>query len=206
MKCPECGSENPDGAKYCSNCLANLVMGASSYNVPQQQAAPSEWRGRAQVQREDLTRRIEKKSHRVMVEWFVYGGILLVLAVTLLLSVTIWGNPTPTEVASGFMQALNDKDAEAMKEYVYLPQDTGVDAAINELLRRIGPEGSFNNLTYSSTETNYYSATADLTGGTFSPGGTGLDVEIDPSRKLYIGLENHEGHWYVNLAQVNIFP
>lgn len=206
MKCPECGNENPEGAKYCSNCLANLVMGAGAYNVPQQRVAPSEWRGRPRVERQDLSRRMEEKSHRIMVEWLVYGGIILVLAVALLLSVTVWGNPMPEDVTIGFIQALNDKDAGAMKEFVYLPQSTGVEARIDELLKRSGTEGRFSGLTFSTTEDDYYTAAVFLTGGTYSPGGTRLDVEIDPARKLFIGLESHEGRWYVDLTQVNIFP
>jgi uncharacterized membrane protein YvbJ len=190
MKCPECGEENPQGAKYCSKCLTNLVIGAGGYPVPQQ-SAPSEWRGVPAVHRQDLTRKVQDSSRHLKIEWAVYGGIILVLAIVLLLSVTIWGNKSPTEIAEGFMQALNAKDAEAMRQYVYTPQGGGDDAKIYVLLGRIGSEGS---------------ATVNLNGGTYSPGGTGLEVQIDESRKLYIGLENREGRWYVDLTRVNIFP
>ncbi len=205
MVCPECGQENPDGAKYCSKCLANLVMGSGGYPVVQQQA-PSEWRGRSAVHREDLTRKVQQKSHHIMVEWLVYGGIVLVLAVALVLSVTVWGNDMPDEVAGGFMSALNARDKQAMLGYVYSPEGTGNEARADELIRRMGDEGSFRDLAYSSSEQDFYVATVNLTGGAWSPGGASLDVQITADSKLYVGLENREGHWYVDLTRVKIFP
>jgi uncharacterized membrane protein YvbJ len=205
MVCPECGQENPDGAKYCSKCLANLVIGAGGYAVPQQQA-PSEWRGRSAVHREDLTRKVQEKSHRIMVEWLVYGGIVLILVLVMVLSVTVWGNKMPDEVAGGFMSALNARDKTAMQGYVYSPEGAGNEAQIDELIRRMGTEGSFKGLVYSSSEQDFYLATVNLTGGVYSPGGASLDVPITADSKLFIGLESHEGHWYVDLTRLKIFP
>jgi uncharacterized membrane protein YvbJ len=218
MNCPVCGAENPDGSKYCSKCLTNLVMATGEYqqagdvyggqsgHAPSPYVPPSEWRGRAGSTRQDLARKISERSHHQRVEWAVYGGIILFLVVLLILAITIWGNKSPAQVANGFIQALNNKDIEGMKQYVDASGGPLQDEKLQSLIEDIGPEGAFVNLSYTTDEQDYYAANVRLQGGTYAPGGTSLDVEITPAENLYIGLENQKGRWYVDLNRINIFP
>jgi hypothetical protein len=218
MNCPVCGAENPDGSKYCSKCLTNLVMATGEYQqagdvygggpgrAPSPYVPPSEWRGRAGSTRQDLARKINERSHHQRVEWAVYGGIILFLVVLLVLAITIWGNKSPSQVANGFVQALNSKDIEGMKKYVYASGGALQDDKLRKLIDDIGQDGTFLNLAYTTEEQDNYTANVLLKSGTYSPGGTSLDVEITPSENLYIGLENQQGRWYVDLYRINIFP
>jgi hypothetical protein len=230
MRCPQCGKENPDGARYCDSCLSNLEILRKDYSPPEEQGmqgapqpptmpyyqppqgtsstyhSPSEWR---EVAPRQAARRPPTKAGRriggIKLDWAIYGSITVAIVLTLILMVLVWGNPTPAEVANGFMSALSRKDVQAMRKYIYSPTPAD-EAKMNEMVGRIGEGGGFSGLKYRVTETDQYYAVAYIIGGTYNPGGAGFTTEIDEDKRLSLSLENHEGHWYVNLTSSRVFP
>lgn len=218
MKCPVCGAENPDDSKYCSKCLTNLtgeqgeysqagsVYGEAAGGARGGYGSPSEWRGTSSASRSDITRKYEEKTRRAKVDLIIYGVVTLVFLLAIILSLTIWGNKTPTEVATGFMTALNERDIDAMSEYVMGSENEANIQKMQKMIERVGEDGSFEDLQYSSEEIDYYSAVVELTGGTYNPAGTALIRRIDESSRLYIALKSQKGHWYVDLDKTFVFP
>ncbi len=218
MRCPVCGAENPDDSKYCSKCLTNLtgesgeysqagsVYGESAGGTQGGYGSLSEWRGISSAQRPDITRKNEEIARKAKVDLAIYGIVMLVLAIAIVLSLTIWENKSPTQVAEGFMSALNNKDIDAMSEYVWGSDNTATQQKMQKMIDRIGTDGSFQGMVYSSEEFDYYTAVVHLQGGTYTPSGTSLDKQISESSKLYISLESQNGHWYVDIDNTFVFP
>ncbi len=233
MRCPKCGKENPEDAGYCDSCLTNLKIlkrgyeadeGQAGLGGPVQEAArpapyqqpvvsapagyhsPSEWR---EVAPREALRPAAKAAGRrlggVKLDWAIYGGLALALMLSLLLMVLFWGNPMPSEVADSFIKAANNKDAGAMLKHVYSPSPAD-EARVNDIAGRIGEGGGFSDLKYRVDETDQYFATVYITQGKYSPGGTGFAKDITEEDRLSLAMENHEGHWYVNVVSSRLLP
>ncbi len=225
MNCPECGAENSDDALYCSLCLRELKVvkgagvppGAHSTSVEPEAGfatwvpptgkytPPSEWRGDAVTVRVEPYQQVERRVRRLEVAWFIYGALIAAIAIFIILCLTVWGNPSPAEVAGKFVQALNQRDRVEMKKYISPGQASTADHKLEELLGQLG-EGTFQRLSYEVRKESPYNVQVRIKGGVFSPGGARMDVTIDYDDNLYIGMNSLKGKWYIDVNEIHIVP
>ncbi len=225
MNCPECGAENKDDARYCSLCFCELKgreregepfiphhaqaepeAGFLPWTPPTgAYTPPSEWRGESVSIRVEPYQQVERRVRRVEIAWFIYGSLIAVIVIFLILCLTLWGNPSPSEVAGKFIQSLNRKDRVEMKKYITPNQVSTADHKLQELLEQVG-EGTFLQLSYEVSKESPYNARVRIKEGIYSPGGARMDVTISYDNNLYIGMNSIKGKWYIDVNEINIIP
>jgi hypothetical protein len=134
----------------------------------------------------------------------VYGIIILIIVIWLVLSFTIWGNPSAGERAMQLLEAANARDKEA---FVACFQTQSLSAA-GEMYERVASYlggGSYDDIGFYVDQPNEYDAYAYLDSGSVQTAG-GEIVSLSRSNNLVIYLESHEGRWWAVIKGTDIMP
>ena len=215
MKCPKCGADNPEGAEYCSLCLEKLQGPATgaypSYQpdrapVPGTYVAPGEWRGDAEALRPTVSKVVEEKVKKFRGKLIIYGFILAVVVAWLVVSFTVFGNPSPGETSMQMIEAINARDLERFSELI-LPGNRGEGERLyKETVYYLGENGRYANLRLDVAQDDNYDARSYVEGGSIELGGSTPAMTLRRSDNLVIILENHKGKWYVNPRATDLIP
>jgi hypothetical protein len=211
MKCPKCGAENPESAEYCSLCMEKLLSDGAT--APRRKAstapgdtyhAPGEWRGDAETLRPEVSRIVVEKVRRYRVRLAIYGVIIAMIIIWLVLSFTVWGNPSPGDRSMQLIDAVNARNEEAFLD-LFQEQNR---AAAGELYDRVtsflGSTGSYD-VKLDVDKQNNYEAVSYLASGTIVIGG-GSTRDVSRSDNLRIVMENRKGRWYIVPLGTDIIP
>ncbi|MBN2026225.1 MAG: zinc ribbon domain-containing protein [Actinobacteria bacterium] len=212
MKCPKCGAENPDSAEYCSLCMEKLLKLDSGIQQSGKSGAPGdlyiapgEWRGDADVLRTSVSKVVETKVKKWRVRLAIYGVIILLVVIWLVLSFTMWGNPSPGKASTQLLDTINARNQEG---FVALFEDKYKDTATNlyeQIVTYLGTGGRYENIDMDVVEASVYDAASYIESGNIVIGG-GSSVSISSLDNLVITLENHYGKWYVVPKGTNLIP
>jgi uncharacterized membrane protein YvbJ len=213
MKCPKCGAENADSAEFCSLCAERLEPMQEAAPSPQRTGrppgetyiAPGEWRGEAEVLRPKVSKVVETKIRRFHWKLIAYTVIVAIVVVWLVLSFTVWGNPSAEEVSHKLIEAMNDRDPAAFVALFMDQDETEAQNMYYRVSTYLGSSGSYDDLGLSVEQPDNYEAYIYLESGTITTSG-GSTVTISRSQNMIINLENQEGMWYVTPRGTDILP
>lgn len=215
MKCPKCGADNPEGAEYCSLCLAQLgspaqVSGTASPGQPQAQGegyvAPGEWRGDAVMLKPRTSQIVASKKRELRWKSMVYGLIILAVVLWIVLSFTVWGNPSPGKVSSQLLDAVNGRDSEAFYRLFREENRASAEEIYSDVTDYLGDNGIYVDIEMDVDQAGQYTARSYIGGGAIELGGGRGQVVLDTSDSLVISLENRNGKWYVNPLGTVLIP
>jgi len=207
MKCSKCGADNPESAEYCSLCLERLqAPGAGAYPpyqpgrapVPGTYVAPGEWRGDAEALSPTVSKVMDKKLKRFRLKLVVYGLFLAMVAAWLVVSFTVWGNPSPGKRSMQLIEALNNRDLESFEALILPEARAEGEKLYQDTAYFLGEKGKYVNLKLDVSQANDYDARSFPESGSIEFSGTRPSISISGSDKLVIVLESHKGKWYVN--------
>lgn len=211
MKCPKCGADNPANAEYCSLCMEKLQRVDSTTGLVgrggapgDQYIAPGEWRGDADILHTSVSKVVETKVKKWRIKLAVYGMIIAVIIIWLVLSFTVWGNPSPAKRSMQLFDVLNARDQEA---FVGLFEDkyrSVAEQLYNDVVIYLGTGGRYENIKLDVVEATVYDAASYVESGNIVTGGS--SVSISSMDNLVITLENHYGKWYVVPKGTNLIP
>ncbi|OFW68993.1 MAG: hypothetical protein A2V52_02430 [Actinobacteria bacterium RBG_19FT_COMBO_54_7] len=213
MQCPKCGAGNPEGSEYCSLCLEKLPTNKPDYNadttgVPTRSGsyvAPGEWRGDAELLSPGVSSVVGRKMRMLYIKLAIYGVLALGLAVWLVLSLTLWCNPSPGKQAAKLIQALNSRDSSAFTQLVLPEAQIQGEALYKEIIVTLGSDGRFENVGFSVSQTDNYTARASISGGNITSGIYG-PIDLGQFQNLVLVLENQQGKWYINPRDSILVP
>lgn len=216
MKCPKCGADNPEGASYCSLCLQQLSTPAASpaaSTQPAQQApsrdsyvAPGEWKGDAGLAKPYTSAAIESRTQRFRWKTAFIAGLVAMVVAWIVLSFTVWGNPTPGDRSMQLIQALNNRDFESFNEVIIPDRRPDSEKLYDDYIYFLGTDGSFSDIKFDVVQDDAYDAKSHIVGGKVVMRGSSEPVDIDEADSLVIILENHKGTWYVEPRGTILFP
>lgn len=214
MECPKCGADNVEDAEFCSLCLERLGSPGPS-TVPShgaewpvredRYAAPGEWRGDPEALTPQVSKVVGKKVREFRIRLLVYAVIVAVVLVWIILSFTVWGNPSPGELSQQLLEALNRRDQSAFIALI-VPESREAGAMLyNDGVKYLGEKGEYADIGFKVDEIDEYDAIAYVQSGSIN-GGSGGTVGLSPSSNLVIVMENHKGKWYVNPRGTWLLP
>ena len=216
MKCPKCGADNPEGASYCSLCLQQLAPtspGPAAPTRPVQPApsrdsyvAPGEWKGDAGLAKPYTSEAIETRAKRFRWKTVLIAGLLALVVIWIVLSFTVWGNPTAGDRSMQLIQALNNRDFESFEEVIIPDRRPESEELYNDLIYFLGTDGSFSDIKLDVVQDDAYDARSHIVGGKVVMRGSSEPVDITEADNLIIILENHKGTWYVQPRGTVLFP
>ncbi len=212
MKCQKCGAENHESAQFCSLCMEPLQGGGSE--APRRKpdvipggsyVAPGEWRGDAEILSPTVSKVVETKVRRFRIRLAVYGLVVLLIAAWLVLSFTVWGNPSPGRVSSRLIEAINARDPDAFVE-LFKEKDRAVaEDLYARITSYIGSSGRYENIKLDVDKPNNYDAYSYIDSGNIAAGAGG-SISISRSDNLMITLYNQGGRWYVVSKGTDLIP
>ncbi len=212
MRCSECGAENAESAEFCSLCMQRLKQPASpspqgGYGAAAGggHVAPGEWRGDADALRPEVSGVVTSRVHRYRVKMLVLVLVVAAIVFWLVLSFTVWGNPSPGEVSEGLLDAANARDREA---FIALFEEMNRPAAgelYAALTARMGARGRYENVEFDVVVNNDYDAVAYLESADLVSGDDSKRP-VTRSDNLMVVMENHGGRWYVVPRGTSIMP
>lgn len=212
MKCPKCGADNPESAEFCSLCMEKLQRKtqAGSGRGPAAApgdlyVAPGEWRGDADFLRPTISRGVETKVKRFRERLIIYGVIVTAIIVWLVLSFTVWGNPSPGEKSMQLFDAVNSRDAEAFIELFEEEDRIAAEDIYSDVASYLGASGEYEGIKLDVEVADAYSAASYIEGGNITTD-SGSSVGISTTDNLVIMLENQGGKWYVVPPGTNLIP
>jgi hypothetical protein len=211
MECPKCGAENPEGAEYCSLCLEKLPIiqplyeGTGAPSRPSSYVAPSEWRGDDDLLGTGVSSVVASKMRRLYLRLAIYGVLVIGVIAWLALSLTIWGNPSPSKQSSKLIQALNERNTAAFSALVLPEEKTQAQRLYDNIVVALGDDGQFENVTFSVTQPDNYTAQASIIGGTITPSIYG-PIDLAQQSTLVLVFENHRGKWYFEPEGSSLIP
>ncbi|MDY6794275.1 MAG: zinc ribbon domain-containing protein [Actinomycetota bacterium] len=214
MKCPNCNAENLDGAEYCSLCLKRLQppspAGASDSTdvraTPETYVAPGEWRGGSTPLTAVTSQEVKKKVQRFRLKMAIYIIIIVIIVTWLILSFTLWGNPSAGDNSVKLLETLNSRNRESFVE-LSPPEMAGMaEDLYDKAIIYLGSSGKYLDIKLEVTEGDAYSARSKLVGGSIDFGSGGRSWEIDSGNNLVITLQNHGGKWYVDPYTTILIP
>ncbi len=212
MKCPKCGADNPDGAEFCNLCMERLIpTGAPATRHDRLGApgdvytAPGEWRGDAEALRPEVSKVVVSKVRRFRLKLAVYGTIVALIIIWLVLSLTLWGNPSPGKRASQFIDAVNDREEEVFTGLFQEKDRTAAESLYDRIMAYLASRGTYEGLELKLFQQSEYDAVSYIDAGTIQNGG-GSPREITSSDNLMIVMENHKGAWYVVPEGTKLVP
>jgi hypothetical protein len=206
MKCSKCGADNPEGAPYCSLCLQQLAPSSSGPGSPTQRAqpaqresyvAPGEWRGEAGLAKPHTSEAIETRARRFRWKTALIAGLVAIVVAWIVLSFTVWSNPTPGDRSMQLIQALNDRDFESFDEVIIPAQRAGSEKLYDDFVYFLGTDGTFTDIKLDVVQDDAYDARSHIVGGKVLLRGSSEPVDITEADNLIIILENNKGTWYV---------
>lgn len=208
MECPKCGADNPEGAEYCSLCLDKLPVRRPSHDQTGTPAAgtpvrtdsyvaPGEWRGDAELLRPAASKVVESKMRRLYIRLGIYGFMALGAIVWLVLSLTVWGNPSPEKQAARLLEAVNARNKAAFDELILPENQPAGEVLYKEVILVLGNDGRFEDVTFDVVQDDNYTARASIIGGVITSSIYGR-IDLGETKKLVLVMENHKGKWYFN--------
>lgn len=211
MKCPKCGADNPEQAQFCTLCMEKIdqpVMHDTD-RIPHEVSgnrylAPGEWRGAEDSLQPAVSEMVVSKLRRFRIKMAVYTVIIGAIVAWLILSFTVWGNPSAGERSMQFIGALNDRNPDA---FVALFEERNR-AAAEEIYARtvsyLGSGGRYEKVELDVEKQSDYDAVSFIASATLRADGSSR--EISRSDDLMIVMENHEGRWYVVPGGTDVIP
>ncbi len=212
MKCPKCGADNPESAEYCSLCMEKLLSATATgaQRGPGAAAgdlyiAPGEWRGDADLLRPAVSKAVKTKVKRFRVRLIVYGVIAVAIAAWLVLSFTVWANPSPGERSMQLFEAINAGDSDAFVALFGENERSAAEDLYGDIASYLGPGGRYENIQLDVVAADAYDAASYVEGGSIAKGG-GTAIAISASDNMMIKLENHAGRWFVVRLGTRLVP
>ena len=210
MKCPKCGADNPDGAEFCTLCMEKLasLYGDAAGHIPDGATgdiymAPGEWKGSSEALRPQTSQVVMKKVRRFQARIAIYAVIVGLIAIWLILSFTVWGNPSPSQRAAQLVDAVNAGDEQAFLDLFREEDRPAAEDIYSRTAAFLGGSGSYDVEMEVDIQDNY-SAVSYVENGTIqAAGGT---IEVARSDNLMIFMENHKGRWYIIPRGTDIIP
>lgn len=209
MICPQCGAENSDSAQFCNLCAAKLepLLRETGGGAPgeRRRVAAGEWRGDEELLRTAPSKAAQKKMAVFRVKVAVVAVLVAAAVAWVVLSLTVWANPTPSKVSSRLIEALNER---RRADFTALfPEEERASAGLmyDEITEALGAEGRYREVKFRVEKPDNYTAYCHLEGGSVILSG-GSAVNIQPSQKLVVYLENHGGKWYAKTWQTSLVP
>jgi uncharacterized membrane protein YvbJ len=212
MKCPKCGADNPESAEFCSLCMENLRQQVTGTKQRRTSAAPGdlyvapgEWRGDAETLRPKVSKVVEAKVKKFRVKLMIYGALIAIIIIWLVLSFTVWGNPSPAKRSMQLFDAVNSRNEEA---FVGLFEEKNADTAKRlyaDIVSYLGESGRYENIKLEVEVANVYEAASFVESGNIVTGG-GSTRSISSADNLMINLENHSGRWYIVPIGTSVIP
>lgn len=215
MKCPKCGADNPEGAPYCSLCLQPIATSSPSPAAPTQQAqpapresyvAPGEWKGDAGLATPHTSETIETRARKFRWKTALIAGLVAIVVAWIVLSFTMWGNPTPADRSMQLIQALNDRDFESFNEVILPEKRADSEELYDDFVYFLGTGGTFTDIELDVVQDDAYDARSHVVGGKVLLRGSAEPVDITEADNLIIILENHKGTWYVKPQGTILIP
>jgi uncharacterized membrane protein YvbJ len=214
MKCPKCGAENVDSAEFCSLCAEKLLPSQPGTAPATQRArrvpsetyiAPGEWRGDAETLRPTVSKVVESKVRRFRWRLIIYSTVIAIIVIWLVLSFTLWGNPSAGEVSRRLIDAANKRDPAAFVSLFQEQNEALAQDMYSRITTYLGSSGEYQDIDLNVEQPNNYSAYTYLVGGTITTAG-GATVTVDRSQNMIISLENRGGVWYVMPFGTDLIP
>jgi hypothetical protein len=211
LKCKKCGADNPDSAEFCSLCMERIREPGEAgfparHAAPDESyVAPGEWRGDAEILRPTMSKVVQDKVRKFRSKMVVYGIIIVLIIAWLVLSFTVWGNPSPGARSNQLIDAINNRNPDA---YLSLFQEKDIASAkvmYSELEAYLGGAGSYTGVKLKVDQPDVYDARSYLEGGTIELM-SGRSISITRADNLMIVLENHGGKWFVVPEGTNLVP
>jgi len=212
MKCPKCGADNPESAEYCSLCTEKLQrlgpearQGMGSAAPGDLYIAPGEWRGDAETLRPAVSKVVETKMKQWRIKLVVYGVIAAVLITWLVLSFTVWGNPSPAKRSMQLFDTVNGRNEEAFLDLFEEKEKDAATRLYDNIVSYLGEGGKYENIKLEVEVANAYDAASFVISGDVVTGG-GSSRSISSADNLIINLENHNGRWYIISNETIVIP
>lgn len=211
MKCPKCGADNPEQAQFCTLCMEKIdqpvVYGTD--RMPQEVSgdkylAPGEWRGDRDSLHPAVSEKVVSKLRRFRLRMAFYAVIVAAIVTWLVLSFTVWGNPSAGERSMQFIGALNDRNPDV---FITLFEERNRAAAEDIYARTVsylGGGGRYEKVKLDVEKQSEYNAVSFIASATLTSDGSSR--EVSRSDNLMIVLENHEGRWYVVPGGTDVIP
>jgi len=205
MICPQCGAENPDNAQFCTLCAAKLEpLLPESAPGERRRVSAGEWRG------EDLlvtrpSKAVQKKMVAFRVKLTVASILVAAVVAWLVLSLTVWANPSPSKVSSKLIEALNDRSRADFASLFREEERASAESMYEGLIRELGAAGAYRDVKFRVVKPDNYTAYAHLESGSVTLG-DGTVVNIQSSDNLVVYLESHGGKWYARTLQTRLLP
>jgi len=167
--------------------------------------APGEWRGDAEALRPSVSKVVKTKVKRFRLRLAVYGAIVAAVVIWLVLSFTVWGNPSAAKRSMQLIDAVNARNSEAFVGLFEEKHRPAAEVLYNDLTSYLGANGEYEGVKLDVEVASVYDAASYLESGTIARGG-GSSVSISGSDNLVIILENHNGRWYVVPSGTDLIP
>jgi hypothetical protein len=210
MNCPSCGAENPDNADYCALCMQSLRTQEQNeaHNLAPSEAssdkhtyvAPGEWRGDAETQNPATRKTINEKLKKHRLNVVIYVSIIFALTLWLVLSLTIWGNPSPGEKSMQLIDSINAKSLEGFNKVILPDKQSAGEDLYRSVVFFLGDNGSYSDINFDIEQDDVYTTRAYIKSGDVK------GMSLDRSDNLVIILENKNGVWYVNPQGTVLIP
>ncbi len=214
MICPNCGAENSEEAQFCNLCLQPLERPPSPERETSETTSPEhggrffspgEW-GRDVVPKTPVvSARAEKRVKRLRLRWAVYVALAASLVAWLVLSFTVWGNPSPAKRARQLIDALNAKDKALFVSLFPEAQEGDAERLYQEAVGFLGQGGGYQKVSLKVEQHDPYEAWVYLEGGTVTSS-DGTKEDIDPSDGLVVHLQSYGGKWRVHAPGTDLVP
>jgi hypothetical protein len=168
--------------------------------------APGEWRGDAGLATPHTSVIIDERKRKFRWKTALFAGLAVLVLLWIVLSFTVWGNPTPEDRSMQLIQALNDRDFESFSDVIDPNERAESEDLYNDYLFYLGTSGNFSDVKFDVSQENDYDARSHIVSGTVLLRGASQPVGITEADNLIIILENHKGVWYVEPQGTMIIP
>lgn len=216
MKCPKCGADNPEGALYCSLCLQMLS------DAPQRPAAtvrqehpstngesyvaPGEWKGDARIAIPYTSTVIASKKRKLQLKTVLLTGLAAMVLLWIVLSFTVWGNPTPGDRTMQFIETINQRDMESFSEVITPESRSRAEDLYYDIVYYLGNGGALSHIKLEVVQDNNYDARSYIVEGSVSLEDSSEPISITRDDNLVVILKNHKGTWYVDPQGTDLTP
>jgi len=168
-------------------------------------ASPSEWRGDVAGPGPRRSRVVEAKVRKFRTSMALYILVLLAVVAWLVLSFTVWGNPSPGKRAGQLIDAVNEREEESFISLLMEEDRGSAQLLFDKVTDYLGAGGEFREVKFRVEKKDRYMAYAYLQSGrVVRESGPEQDLTADDGLVVYI--ENHGGKWYVKSGGTKLIP
>lgn len=214
MICPQCGAENPDSAEFCSLCMQRLQQTAGRGPLPYRQdmpaalkksSSPGEWRVDVVDSMPRRSGVVEAKVRRFRTRMGILTFLVLAVIAWLVLSFTVWGNPSPGKRAAQLIGAINEREAASFTALFPEQEKSSAESLFARVEDYLGADGEFRDVKFRVDKKDRYTAYVYLQEGTIIQGG-GTSRTLSADDRLVVYLENIGGKWRVKVGGTKLIP